>query len=140
MIIYINTEKGSVETISVVCGIIWKDNKVFIARRRPEKQLGGYWEFPGGKVEVNETHEESLIRELHEELGMKVIIEKPFLSVRHSYENFIIELYSFWCQFIGANFKMTDHDKFEWIAIEELENRKLAPADIPIANELKAKY
>lgn len=111
-----------------------------MARRRPEKHLGGYWEFPGGKIELNETHEESLIRELREELGMEVIVEKYFLSVHHDYENFSIELTSFLCQFISANFNMTDHDKFEWVLIKELKDRKLAPADKPIAIELLTQF
>ena len=62
--------------IKVVCGIIFKDQKIFICRRNPEASLGGYWEFPGGKIEEGEDHRESLKRELMEELLMDVEIEE----------------------------------------------------------------
>lgn len=127
-------------TLKVVCGIIWKDKKVFIARRKPEKSFGGYWEFPGGKHELNETYEKSLARELYEELGMKVNVEKHFMSVFHKYDNFIIELISYLCQFQEASFIMSDHDKFEWIEIEDIDQWNLSPADRDIAKELKAAY
>ena len=58
--------------IQVVCGVALKDDKVFLARRRPEKSYGGFWELPGGKVEPGETHESALARELSEELGIDV--------------------------------------------------------------------
>lgn len=123
-------------TIKVVCGIIYNDDKVLICRRKPEKSLGGYWEFPGGKIEENESDEESLIRELKEELDMEVNIESFFNSSEHSYENFTIELIAYKCSFVSSNFKLTDHDKYEWIEPNKLLDWKLAPADIPIAEEL----
>ena len=128
------------KVIKVVCGIIWKDEKIFIARRKPEKYLGGFWEFPGGKQEMHETAEESLVRELNEELGMKVIVVKHFKTVFHKYEKFTIELIAFLCQFKEATFIMTDHDKYFWISIDELESWKLTPADVPIAKEIKLLY
>ncbi|WP_109852844.1 (deoxy)nucleoside triphosphate pyrophosphohydrolase [Aquimarina sp. AU58] len=124
------------DTIKVVCGIIYNDNKILICRRKPEKSLGGYWEFPGGKVEENESNEESLIRELKEELEMEVNIESFFKSSEHTYENFTIELIAYICNFVSSSFKLTDHDRYEWIEPNELLDWKLAPADIPIAQEL----
>lgn len=127
-------------TLKVVCGIIWKDDKVFIARRKPEKFHGGLWEFPGGKVEANETEKESLIRELEEEMGMKVTVEKVFKTVFYRYELFTLELISFICQFQEANFLLTDHDKFEWTNIHDIEHWNLAPADREIAKEINKFY
>lgn len=124
------------DTIKVVCAIIYNANKVLLCRRKPDKSLGGYWEFPGGKVEVNESNEESLIRELKEELEMKVDIEKFFKSSTHEYENFTIDLIAYICRFVSSNFKLIDHDRYEWIEPNELLGWKLAPADIPIAKEL----
>lgn len=123
--------------IKVVCGIIWKKNTVFIARRKLGKHLAGYWEFPGGKVELNETHEESLLRELNEELGMSVEIGMHYMTVLHNYESFRIELISYECIFQKANFIMSDHDNFEWVDTSEIDKWKLAPADLPIANKLR---
>jgi 8-oxo-dGTP diphosphatase len=122
--------------IKVVCGIIYKGDEIFISRRKAEKVLGGYWEFPGGKIEVGENDEDSLTRELFEELGMKVIVNELFKTVIYHYENFSIELIAYKCDFLEATFNLTDHDLFEWVNIEELKNWQLAPADIPIAEQL----
>jgi 8-oxo-dGTP diphosphatase len=121
------------DMINVVCGVIHKSNQIFIAKRKPEKSLGGFWEFPGGKVEVGEKFEDTLIRELHEELGMKVKLDEYLTSIEHNYENFKIKLIAYKCEFVNASFKMTDHDQYEWVCVENLLSWKLAPADIPIA-------
>lgn len=122
--------------IKVVCGIIFKDGFVLICRRKPEKSLGGYWEFPGGKVEEEETHEDSLKRELIEELNLNVNIKKHFFNTVQHYEKITIELISFICETENIVSESTDHDQLEWVEVHDLLNWKLAPADIPIAKEL----
>ncbi|AQW99529.1 (deoxy)nucleoside triphosphate pyrophosphohydrolase [Elizabethkingia anophelis] len=123
-------------TIRVVCGVIFNEGRILLCRRKPEKPLGGYWEFPGGKIEVGETEEESLYRELQEELGIRVEIERYFKSVVHDYDGFTIELIAYICRSGQSVCVLTDHDEYEWVDKSELLNWKLAPADIPIANEL----
>lgn len=124
------------DIIKVVCGIIFHDNKVIICRRKPEKSLGGYWEFPGGKIEQGEKNEVSLSRELKEELDMKVEVKDYFKTNFHDYGKFRIELIAYKCNFIDANFEMIDHDSYKWVDILDLLKWNLAPADIPIAQEL----
>ncbi|MCD8044867.1 MAG: (deoxy)nucleoside triphosphate pyrophosphohydrolase [Tannerellaceae bacterium] len=124
------------DTIKVVCGIICDKNKVLICRRGLHKSQGGCWEFPGGKIEETESAENALHRELKEELGMTVIIEKYYDTVVHSYETFTIELIGYICKFKKATFNMTDHDSYQWVKICELCNWELAPADIPLAKQL----
>lgn len=120
----------------VVCGIIFKDDLVLICRRKPEKSLGGYWEFPGGKVEDGESYEESLLRELIEELNLKVEIKQHFFDTVHHYDKGAIELISFICETENIPFESTDHDLLYWVKVDDLLNWKLAPADIPIARAL----
>lgn len=122
--------------IKVVCGIIYKNNLVFICRRNPDKSLGGYWEFPGGKIEAGEQQKDSLTRELSEELGMSVIVNDHFMTVIHTYDKFTIELISFKCDFQESLFNMSDHDAYEWVEVQDLNKYNLAPADIPIAKKL----
>lgn len=122
--------------IKVVCGIIFREGKVFLCRRNAHKSLAGYWEFPGGKVEANEAQEASLYRELLEELGMKVAVGKHFHSVIHAYDTFTIELIAYICQYQEATYTLTDHDQYEWVNTNELLQWQLAPADIPIAQAL----
>lgn len=126
--------------IKVVCGIIFNDGKVLICRRKPEKSLGGYWEFPGGKIEDGESDEVSLVRELIEELGMNVKVDHYFKTNIHAYEKFTIELVAYKCQFIDSNDKLIDHDVCEWINVKDLKKFNLAPADIPLALELMLMY
>ena len=122
--------------IEVACGIIYKDDEVLICRRNKNKELGGYWEFPGGKLESNESAEQALQRELTEELEMSVRVKKHFTSVIHKYENFTIKLIAYKCDFIEANFKLIDHDKYEWSPIYKIMSKKIAPADIHIVEKL----
>ena len=122
--------------IKVVCGIIYNNDRIFLCRRKSHKQLGGYWEFPGGKLENNEKPEDALKRELNEELEMTVDNLEYFETVIHKYENFKIELIAYKCELIKTSYTLKDHDKFEWIKRSELINKKLAPADIPIAKHL----
>jgi 8-oxo-dGTP diphosphatase len=125
--------------IKVVCGIIWQDDKFFIARRKPEKSMGGYWEFPGGKIEADESPQEALERELREELEMLVDVKEYFFTNVHHYEKISVELISYQATFISSSFLLVDHDAYEWIQINDALNYKFAPADIPILNELLLK-
>ncbi|SNR14282.1 (deoxy)nucleoside triphosphate pyrophosphohydrolase [Tenacibaculum jejuense] len=123
--------------IKVVCGIIYKKDKILLCRKKKDKNLGGLWEFPGGKIELNEIPEKALTRELIEELGMHVKILNHFSTTIHNYETFSVKLLSYKCDFIKASFELTDHDKYEWLNLSELSNKKIVPADIKIINKLK---
>lgn len=122
--------------VEVTCGLIFDDRRVFICRRKPEKRLGGFWEFPGGKLELDETHEECLARELHEELGMEVIVGERFFTNEHSYDHITIRLIAYRCELVSFSQTLTDHDKYSWVFPEKLASVNLAPADIPIARAL----
>lgn len=124
------------DTVRVVCGIIFKEDKILLCRRKAEKFLGGYWEFPGGKVETNESESDALIRELKEELSIQIEIKKHFKTIIHQYEQIQIELIAYTCQFIQADFILMDHDSIQWVKKTELLSFNLAPADIPIARAL----
>lgn len=124
------------EPIKVVCGIIWKDGKVLIAKRKPEKSLGGYWEFPGGKLENNEAPELALIRELKEEMDLEVSNLKYYDTHLHQYDNFSIELIAYECDFANSTFNLTDHDEVVFVSSEKLAENKIAPADVFFVNKL----
>ncbi|MDF1698324.1 MAG: (deoxy)nucleoside triphosphate pyrophosphohydrolase [Saprospiraceae bacterium] len=122
--------------IKVVCGVIFDNTKILVCRRKPEKHLGGYWEFPGGKVELNELAEKALRRELLEELSMEIDKIEFFTTVQHRYDEITIELIAYTCEMVRFDFKLTDHDIIQWVTIEELLGLNLAPADIPIMKKL----
>lgn len=122
--------------IKVVCGIIWKEGQVFIARRKPEKSQGGFWEFPGGKQEEHEDSDTALLRELDEELGMQVTITQFFGSHIHHYDTVSIELIAYECDFVSATFCLADHDEVKFVMPKDLKNYKIAAADQFIIDRL----
>jgi len=116
----------------VVCGIIYKEDKIFIARKKKGKSLAGFWEFPGGKIEKNESPEEALERELNEELGMSISIKDYLGSNHHEYSSKKIKLIAYNCIYIDATLNLIDHDEFKWVMPSDLINYQIAPADIPL--------
>lgn len=122
----------------VVVGAIIRDgDAVFAARRRPEKSAGGLWEFPGGKVEDEETPQEALRRELREELDIEVSVGE--LASRHTTPlgSRLIDLACYWATLDGqAPSRSTDHDEMEWIDIQDLMGKTWSPADVPIIEDI----
>lgn len=123
----------------VTAAIIFNQSKILITRRSAKKHLAGFWEFPGGKIEENETPEECLKRELIEELGIIVKVGAFFMENQHKYEEKEILLKAFFCELISGEIILNDHDMILWIEKSELENYQFAPADIPIIKALNGK-
>lgn len=125
--------------IRVVCGIIYKKDKILLTRRKKGKSLEGFWEFPGGKVEKNENDSDALKRELKEELGLDVLQIDYFSENKHDYNFKSINLVAYKCITNEDPKKLIDHDKYEWVSISEIINFNLAEADKPIFEHLKTK-
>lgn len=116
--------------VQVVAGIIKdKENKIFIAQRNLKKSQGGLWEFPGGKIEVNESREHALIRELQEELDITVEVNKYVGEKTFEYPDKLINLIAFECKIISGEVKLEEHEDSKWVRIEELKNFKFSPSD-----------
>ena len=126
------------KTIEVVGAIIVDNGKILCAQRGPEKSLANFWEFPGGKVEVDETPIEALKRELTEELLITVTVEdEMFESTKHEYDFGIVHLTTFICHLQEGQPKLTEHVAIKWLPVEELDSLEWAPADIPTVKKLK---
>lgn len=126
------------KTIEVVGAIIVDNGKILCAQRGPEKSLANFWEFPGGKVEANETPIEALKRELTEELLITVTVEdEMFESTKHEYDFGIVHLTTFICHLEEGQPQLTEHVAIKWLPVEELDNLEWAPADIPAVEKLK---
>jgi 8-oxo-dGTP diphosphatase len=122
--------------IEVVAGIIFKKDKILIARRKVGKSLAGKWEFPGGKIE-DETPQQALQRELIEEMGLRICEIEYVATNSHKYPDFEIILHAYRCQTNGQPQKLTDHDKISWATIEELSKYDFAEADKPIIKKIE---
>lgn len=122
--------------IEVVAAILFKDNKVFAAKRNNKGELARKWEFPGGKIEKNETKEEALKRELKEELDIETNINDFFMSVDHEYKTFKLTLHAFKAEIIKGELTLKEHLDSKWLSKDELMSVEWAEADIPIVKKL----
>ncbi|MBT73096.1 MAG: 8-oxo-dGTP diphosphatase MutT [Gammaproteobacteria bacterium] len=122
----------------VVAAVIKKEDKILIARRKEGKHLEFKWEFPGGKVEEGEKEEITIERELLEEFNVKVKVHQFITESFYDYGHIKVKLMAYLVEHIDGVFNPTDHDKIEWIKIEDQKQYDFAPADIPINDYLLA--
>jgi len=120
----------------VTAAVIERDGKILIARRKKGDRMEGLWEFPGGKLEGNESPEECLRRELHEEFGIDADIGDFLLSSPYEYPHLKIELLVYRATYVRGVFKLNDHDEIRWVLPSELKGYDLAGADVPVADTL----
>ncbi|MGI6686439.1 MAG: 8-oxo-dGTP diphosphatase MutT [Bacillota bacterium] len=128
------------KTIKVTAGVIIDEDKVLITRRAPKENFAGGWEFPGGKIEINETPQECLVRELKEELNIIVTVDKFCTEVAYDYGNMNINLIAYYCTIVDGEIQISVHDKYKWVKINDLLKYDLLPADVPIAKKVIEEY
>ena len=120
--------------INVVAALIYKDDKVLIAKRSTgDENVFGKWEFPGGKVEIGESDEEAIEREIKEEFELKIKAKEFLINNIHEYPTKTVNLKLYKCEYISGNFKLHDHSEYIWIDENKLLDYDLAKADIPLA-------
>jgi 8-oxo-dGTP diphosphatase len=114
--------------------LIDADGRVLIAQRPEGKQLAGLWEFPGGKVEAGERPEETLIRELHEELG--IAVQEPCLApltfASHAYETFHLLMPLYACRRWNGFVQPREGQALKWVRPRDLASYPMPPADEPL--------
>lgn len=125
------------KTIEVVAAIISDGNKVFCAQRKDQGELAKKWEFPGGKIEPNETKKETIIREIKEELKTDIEVIDYLTTVYHEYETFNLIMHAYTCKVINGNLELTEHLDSAWLSVEEMKNYDFAAADLPIIDKLE---
>lgn len=116
----------------MACAIIERDGLVLAAQRKEGMRLALKWEFPGGKIDAGESPEECLKRELMEELGLHVALDRPLDPVTHHYSFFTVTLYPFVCTILSGEITVRDHAAVSWSAPEDLLSLDWAEADIPV--------
>ena len=122
--------------IDVVAAVIKKDNKYFIAQRNRNKHFAYHWEFPGGKVNDDESFDYALKREINEELSINIKIIKKITSEKHKDEQINVEVHYFLCEALNDNIILSEHEDMTWVYKQDLLNYKLAPGDSKIIKYL----
>lgn len=124
------------KNIYVVGAIIEKDAHIFCAQRSSKNTLPLLWEFPGGKIEVNETPEQALDREIREEMNCAILIHEQFEKTTYEYDFGIVHLTTFLCSLMDKEPEILEHHRVKWLPIQQLATLQWAPADIPAVNKL----
>ena len=121
--------------IEVVAAIIRKDDKIF-ATQRGYGDFKDWWEVPGGKMEVGESPEEALKREIREELSTEISVDEYICTVEYDYPKFHLTMHCYFCSLISEALHLNEHEAARWLAKDELDSVKWLPADVLVVNEI----
>ena len=124
--------------VDVVAAIIRRNGKILITRRLDHVHLGGLWEFPGGKVEAEESLEGALLREIREELGMEVAVGTEIFTIEHDYPTKSVRLHFFDCSVIQGEPQPLDVSELRWVTPPQLAEFEFPPADAELIQKLIA--
>ena len=123
----------------VAAALIDADGRVLITQRPKGKSMEGLWEFPGGKIQLRETPEEALIRELKEELSIetKTTCLAPLTFTSHKYEGFHLLMPLYICRRWGGIVTPLEEQRIKWVWVNSLKDYKMPPADKPLIGMLR---
>ena len=123
--------------IDVVAAVIKKNNLYFIAQRNRNKHFAYFWEFPGGKVDDQETFENALKREIKEELSINIRVFNHIASEKHKDEKIDVNVHYFLCELLNENIILSEHEDMKWLRKNDLKQFKMAPGDSKIIKYLE---
>ena len=124
------------KTLNVVAAIIKKDNQI-LATKRGYGEFINMWEFPGGKIEADETKEQALIREIREELDCTIRPIKFALDLEYQYPTFYLKMSCFEAIITEGTPKLLEHNDARWLTKQQLNDVNWIPADLTIIDYLK---
>lgn len=123
--------------VEVVAAAIVNDKSILITQRS-KGEFAGLWEFPGGKIELGESHEEALIREIQEELYFKINPTAYLTTVEYQYPSFHLTMHVYICEVKSGTPSLTEHSALKWINYNELDGIKWLAADVEVVSALKS--
>lgn len=124
------------KTVNVVAAIIIKDKKIFATQRGYGEFKDG-WEFPGGKVEKGETPENTIVREIKEELDTEIKVKEYFDTVEYDYPNFHLSMKCYICSVLSGKLELLEHEAAKWLDKDSLDLVAWLPADLGLVDKLK---
>ena len=124
------------KTVEVVAAIIESDNRIFATQRGYGEFKDG-WEFPGGKIEKNETPQEALVREIKEELDTTIKVRKLLDVVEYDYPKFHLTMHCFLCSIVSGDLVLKEHEAARWLTKEQLWSVDWLPADLILIDKIE---
>jgi len=128
--------KKAVPEYHVATGVIRKNGRMLITRRKPAGLLGGLWEFPGGRVRDNETPEAACLREIREETGLTVEMQSHLTRVRHAYSHFKIVMDVYCCRYVSGDVMLDGPTDYRWIRLDEIDSYPFPGANLKFIPQL----
>ena len=121
----------------VVAAVVMNDGKYLCMQRCRSKYMyiSEHWEFPGGQVEEGESHHETLVREIKEEMDWDIYVGRKIGTVEHEYEDFTVTLTAYLCKGGDEKFKLLDHLDYQWLGDDELKSLRWTAADEKLIDE-----
>lgn len=136
---YGRRRRSRARRMEVVAAVIIRDGRILCAQRGPGGAIANLWEFPGGKVEPGETHEQALIREIDEELTCTVRVFENLETTRVPYRaGRQLTLHTYRCELVRGEPALTEHAALTWALPHELSSLDWAPADLPTVEKLRS--
>lgn len=118
--------------------VIFNDEGLILIDRRPEGEwFGGFWEFPGGKIEGNETVEACVEREVLEEIGIAIAVGEKLITIDHTYTHFQVTLHVHLCRYLSGKPQTIECDEIRWVKLDELDQFSFPEANNQIISVLK---
>lgn len=110
---------------------------IIFATQRGYGDFKGGWEFPGGKIEVGETPQEALVREIMEELDTKIKVGELIDTIEYDYPTFHLSMDCFWAEIISGNLVLKEHEAAKWLTKDELNSVDWLPADVTLVEKIR---
>jgi mutator protein MutT len=120
-----------------VAVIIDNYGNILIDKRLPEGAMAGLWEFPGGKIEIDETVEDCIYREIQEELGLDVEVREHLITIEHTYSKFRVTLIAHYCKYLGGDPQTIGCQEIRWVTLAEIDEYEFPEANSQIIAALR---
>ena len=137
-----NSDRKIIRVVAAIIKSINGDNQpIIFATQRGYGDFAGGWEFPGGKIEAGETHEQTLKREIKEEFDIDIQVGKYLMETEHEYADFCLKMYVYQAEWDGkGEIRICDHEQYRFVLPDEIEQFEMPGADLPVLDFIRGYF